>query len=87
MTLVRAMRTHAVEHLRIVDLPGQRPPGAREHQPTVQPRIQLNIATDRDDLRRLAEGVHLAWQIAHQTQIARHTHRVAQRMPDPGSTC
>ena len=32
--------------------------------PRVQPRIQLNFATDRDDLRRLAEGVSLAWRIA-----------------------
>ena len=45
--------------------------------PRVQPRIQLNFAADPEDLRRLVEGVRLAWQIAHQPQIARHTHHVA----------
>ncbi|HET8805099.1 MAG TPA: GMC oxidoreductase, partial [Gaiellales bacterium] len=29
------------------------------------------------DMRRLIDGVRLAWQIAHQPEIARHTHRVA----------
>src|SRR5215471_10212195 len=45
--------------------------------PRVQPRIQLDFATDPQDLRRLVEGVRLAWQIAHQPEIARHTHHVA----------
>jgi choline dehydrogenase len=45
--------------------------------PRVQPLIQLNFATDPRDLRRLVEGVRLAWQIAHQPEIARHTHHVA----------
>jgi choline dehydrogenase len=45
--------------------------------PHVPPRIQLNFADDPQDLRRLMEGVRLAWQIAHQPEIARHTHHVA----------
>ena len=45
--------------------------------PRVQPLIQLNFAADPEDLRRLVEGVRLAWQIAHQPEIARHTHHVA----------
>ena len=45
--------------------------------PRVQPLIQLDFATDPQDLRRLVEGVRLAWQIAHQPEIARHTHHVA----------
>ena len=45
--------------------------------PRVQPRIQLNFAADPEDLRRLVEGVRLAWHIAHQPEIARHTHHVA----------
>jgi choline dehydrogenase len=45
--------------------------------PHVQPAIQLNFAADPEDLRRLAEGVRLAWQIAHQPEIARHMHHVA----------
>jgi choline dehydrogenase-like flavoprotein len=45
--------------------------------PRVQPRIQLNFAAHPNDLRRLVEGVRLAWRIAHQPEIARHMHRVA----------
>ena len=45
--------------------------------PRVQPLIQLNFAAHPEDLRRLVEGVRLAWQIAHQPEIARHTHHVA----------
>ena len=45
--------------------------------PRIQPLIQLNFATDPQDLRRLVEGVRLAWQIAHQPEITRHTHHVA----------
>jgi choline dehydrogenase len=45
--------------------------------PRVPPRIQLNFAAHSEDLRRLVEGVRLAWQIAHQPEIARHTHHVA----------
>jgi choline dehydrogenase len=45
--------------------------------PRVPPVIELNFAADPEDLRRLVGGVRLAWQIAHQPEIARHTHRVA----------
>jgi choline dehydrogenase len=45
--------------------------------PHIQPLIKLNFAADPEDLRRLVEGVRLAWQIAHQPQIARHIHHVA----------
>jgi choline dehydrogenase len=45
--------------------------------PHAPPRIQLNFADDPHDLRRLMEGVRLAWQIAHQPEIARHTLHVA----------
>ncbi|HEX6520527.1 MAG TPA: GMC family oxidoreductase N-terminal domain-containing protein [Streptosporangiaceae bacterium] len=45
--------------------------------PRIQPRIQLNFADDPEDLRRLVAGVRLAWEIAHQPEIAHHVHRVA----------
>jgi choline dehydrogenase len=45
--------------------------------PRVQPRIRLDFAAHPQDLRRLVEGVRLAWRIAHQPEIARHTHHVA----------
>jgi choline dehydrogenase len=45
--------------------------------PRIQPLIQLNFAADPEDLRRLMAGVRLAWQIAHQPEIARHTQSVA----------
>jgi choline dehydrogenase len=45
--------------------------------PRVQPLIQLNFAAAPEDLRRLIAGVRLAWQIAHQPEIVRHTRRVA----------
>ena len=54
-----------------------RPAAACETDPRVQPLIQLNFAAHPEDLRRLVEGVRLAWQIAHQPEIARHTHHVA----------
>jgi choline dehydrogenase len=45
--------------------------------PRVQPLIQLDFAADPQDLRRLIDGVRLAWQIAHQPEIACHMHHVA----------
>jgi choline dehydrogenase len=45
--------------------------------PHIQPLIELNFAADPEDLRRLMAGVRLAWQIAHQSEIARHTRGVA----------
>ena len=45
--------------------------------PRAQPLIQLNFADSPEDLRRLMAGVRLAWQIAHQPEIIRHTDHVA----------
>jgi choline dehydrogenase len=59
-------------------------PRARGHlelastNPRIPPRIELNFAADPEDLRRLMAAVRLAWQIAHQPEIARHTHHIAQ---------
>jgi choline dehydrogenase len=58
-------------------------PHARGHlslaspDPSRQPRIDLNYASDPDDLRRLIEGVRLAWRIANEPEIAKHVERVA----------
>ena len=41
------------------------------------PAIKLNFAADPEDLRRLVEGVRLAWEVAHEPEIARHTDHVA----------
>jgi choline dehydrogenase len=46
-------------------------------EPDSPPRIELEFATHPDDLRRLADGLRLAWQIAHEPEIARHVERVA----------
>jgi choline dehydrogenase len=45
--------------------------------PHVHPLVELNFTADPEDLRRLAEGVRLAWQLAHEPEIARHMERVA----------
>jgi choline dehydrogenase len=45
--------------------------------PRAQPLIQLNFADNPEDLRRLGAGVRLAWQIAHEPEITRHTDHVA----------
>ncbi|HXR42920.1 MAG TPA: GMC family oxidoreductase, partial [Acidothermaceae bacterium] len=45
--------------------------------PHVQPLVELNFAAAPEDRRRLVEGVRLAWQIAHEPEIARHAERVA----------
>jgi choline dehydrogenase len=58
-------------------------PHARGHlelastDPRVQPRIRLNFTADPEDLRRLLAGVRLAWRIAHEPAIARHTDHIA----------
>ncbi|MGN6167736.1 MAG: GMC family oxidoreductase, partial [Solirubrobacteraceae bacterium] len=58
-------------------------PHARGHlslarpDPSVQPLIRLNYASTPHDLRRLVEGVRLAWRIAHEPEIAHHVERVA----------
>ena len=43
----------------------------------MHPLVELNYAADPEDLRRLVEGVRLAWQLAHEPEIARHVERVA----------
>jgi choline dehydrogenase len=45
--------------------------------PTVPPMINLNLANDPEDLRRLMEGVRLAWRVAHEPEIAAHVERAA----------
>jgi choline dehydrogenase len=45
--------------------------------PAVPPRIELKFADDPEDLRRLVEGVRLAWQVAHEPEIEAHVERVA----------
>ena len=45
--------------------------------PGAPPLIDLNYASNPEDLRRLVEGVRLAWRIAHEPEIERHVTRVA----------
>jgi len=45
--------------------------------PAVPLLIELNFADDPEDLRRLMDGVRLAWQVAHEPEIAAHVERVA----------
>jgi choline dehydrogenase len=45
--------------------------------PAVPPLIELNFADDPEDLRRLVEGVRIAWRVAHEPEIAAHVERVA----------
>jgi choline dehydrogenase len=45
--------------------------------PAVPPRIELKFADDPEDLRRLVEGVRLAWQVANEPEIEAHVERVA----------
>jgi choline dehydrogenase-like flavoprotein len=45
--------------------------------PHVHPLVELNYTADPEDLRRLVEGVRLAWQLAHEPEIARHVERMA----------
>jgi len=44
--------------------------------PGVPPLIELNFADDPEDLRRLVAGVRLAWQVAHEPEIATHVERL-----------
>jgi choline dehydrogenase len=45
--------------------------------PSVPPVIELNFADDPEDIRRLVEGVRLAWRVAHEPEVAAHVERVA----------
>ena len=44
--------------------------------PRVQPRIELNYLDDPEDMRRMVEGLRLAWQVAHAPAIIEHAERV-----------
>jgi choline dehydrogenase len=46
-------------------------------EPLAPPLIELNLAADPEDMRRLVEGVRIAWQVAHEPEVARHTNDVA----------
>ncbi len=45
--------------------------------PNVQPRIDLDYCADPEDLRRLVDGLRLAWQVATQPQFADIFERIA----------
>jgi choline dehydrogenase len=45
--------------------------------PRVQPRIELNYLDHPEDMRRMVEGIRLAWRVAQRPDIARHAERVA----------
>lgn len=45
--------------------------------PRAQPRIELNYLDHPEDMRRMVEGVRLAWRVAQWPAIARHAERVA----------
>jgi choline dehydrogenase len=53
--------------------------------PHLQPKIELNYATDPGDKSRLVEGVRLAWRIARSPQIAPYIERVLLDDPFPMS--
>ncbi len=45
--------------------------------PRIQPRIELNYLDHPEDMRRMVEGLRLAWRVAQWPAIARHAERVA----------
>ena len=45
--------------------------------PRAQPRIELNYLDHPEDMRRMVEGIRLAWRVAQRPDIARHAERVA----------
>ena len=45
--------------------------------PLGRPTIELNLASDRRDVSRLADGVRLAWQIAQSDQMRSQLERIA----------
>ncbi len=50
--------------------------------PGVQPRIELNYLDDPDDMRRMVEGVRLAWRIGESAGIAERAERIAILTPE-----
>jgi choline dehydrogenase-like flavoprotein len=45
--------------------------------PRTQPRIELNYLDDPEDMRRMVEGVRLAWRVAQWPAIIQHAERIA----------
>jgi choline dehydrogenase-like flavoprotein len=45
--------------------------------PRTQPRIELNYLEHPEDMRRMVEGIRLAWRVAQWPAIARHAERIA----------
>jgi choline dehydrogenase len=45
--------------------------------PRIQPRIELNYLDDPEDMRRMVDGVRLAWRVAQWPAIARHAEHIA----------
>ncbi len=45
--------------------------------PRSQPRIELNYLDDPEDMRRMAEGVRLAWRVAQWPAIIQHAEHIA----------
>ncbi|MFN8533923.1 MAG: mycofactocin system GMC family oxidoreductase MftG [Dehalococcoidia bacterium] len=45
--------------------------------PIAPPRIELNLADEPEDRRRLAEGMRLCWQLGHSSRLAPFVERVA----------
>jgi choline dehydrogenase len=45
--------------------------------PRVQPRIELNYLDDPEDMRRMIDGLRLAWRTAHRPGIRQRAERVA----------
>lgn len=45
--------------------------------PRAQPRIELNYLDHPEDMRRMVEGIRLAWRVAQWPAIARHAERIA----------
>lgn len=47
------------------------------HEAAVQPRIELNYCSTREDVRRLIDGVRLAWQLLHSEAMRQTYKRIA----------
>ena len=45
--------------------------------PRTQPRIELNYLDHPEDMRRMVDGVRLAWRVAQWPAIARHAEHIA----------
>ncbi len=45
--------------------------------PAVQPKIELNYCSDREDVRRLIDGVRLAWKLLHSDAMRKAYKRIA----------